>query len=132
LRILSRRRLTQQARSRTTVLRAVRGGARRGREPDAEEREEMALSEASELKTMGNALVKSADFARAATKYGEAIAALAYDGEGSERVAELDRRCRLNLASCAIRTGDLDEAIDQCTAVCAMHHRPAAGRAAAA
>lgn len=84
---------------------------------DDDDDDELAIEDAMRLKARGNALVKVADYAGAAAKYREAVRELDFDGRGGRRTAELDRRVRLNLASCLLRLGDLDKAAEQCTVV---------------
>mmetsp|Transcript_7231 Transcript_7231/g.19696 ORF Transcript_7231/g.19696 Transcript_7231/m.19696 type:complete len:448 (+) Transcript_7231:15-1358(+) len=94
---------------------------------EMEEAEMVAVDRATALKAAGNALIKAGDCEGAAIKYHEAIGALAFDGTGSREAAELDRRCRLNLASCYMRTGDLEDAMDQCNAI--LSNFPACSKA---
>ncbi|KAJ1618751.1 hypothetical protein T492DRAFT_1090591 [Pavlovales sp. CCMP2436] len=96
-------------------------------EPDDEPDDEAEMEEATRLKALGNECVKEGDYAGAAARYAAAIHELGYDGTGSAQAAELDRRCRLNLASCAIKIGDFDEAIGQCTEV--LSHFPSCPKA---
>lgn len=98
-----------------TALRALRGG--RLDDDDDDDDEALIIEEAMQLKALGNELVKAADFSGAAAKYGDAIRELDFDGKGSRRAAELDRRLRLNLASCLLRLGDVGKAAEHCTAV---------------
>lgn len=79
--------------------------------------EEEAIESALRLKALGNDLIREGDCASAAVKYHEALRALAFDGAGSAEAANLDRRCRLNLASCYIRMGEWEDAVEQCDLV---------------
>lgn len=109
----------QRARG-AAALAALRGGSAPSGDDDGDDEDaadELVVEDAVQLKALGNELVKAQDYAGAAAKYQEALRELDFDGSGSRRAAALDRRLRLNLASCLLRLGDPERAAEQCTAV---------------
>lgn len=114
-RVPSEWRLTSAPRLRGGALHGGQGDD--GRRPDqqsadASDEESERIKRAGSLKAAGNQLIRDGDYEGAATKYSAAIEALGFGGEGSGEAAELERRCRLNLASCCLRAGEWEEALD--------------------
>ena len=71
------------------------------------------MATALELKQAGNSAFKRGEHATAARSYEDALAKLALGSDD----ADLERACRLNLASCHLALGACDACVDQCTRV---------------